>query len=236
MRATALVIIGVLALAACGDDDATQSSEYKALLAERDELAADLDDATELEQQLAEAQANLEAAEQSVQELQTELDTAAAAADEDADEAASIRTSFVDFLSLVMSQSGGPEAVDAGDADCIAEAIVDDPEARSAFPILLSYDQSVEMLEASTALARAFESCGLDIGDFAAPDVLEGNAYGDNPTLDALYDSCAAGDGAACDELYWSSSVDTEYEQFAVTCGNRFGSAEEAPLECAGNI
>jgi RNAse (barnase) inhibitor barstar len=43
--------------------------------------------------------------------------------------------------------------------------------------------------------------------------------YGDDPELDALWDACAAGDLAACDELYFSSGIGTEYEEFGETCG-----------------
>jgi hypothetical protein len=45
--------------------------------------------------------------------------------------------------------------------------------------------------------------------------------YGSDPTLDALWDSCEGGDWQACDDLYWNSSIDSEYETFADTCGNR---------------
>ena len=45
-------------------------------------------------------------------------------------------------------------------------------------------------------------------------------AYGDDPRLDALYDSCAAGDMVACDDLYWESPIDSDYEAFALTCGD----------------
>lgn len=47
------------------------------------------------------------------------------------------------------------------------------------------------------------------------------NAYGDDPQLDALWDACAAGEGKACDDLYHAAPVDSEYEEFGYTCGNR---------------
>lgn len=52
-------------------------------------------------------------------------------------------------------------------------------------------------------------------------------SYGDDTTLDALWDACAGGDGTACDELWESSPVGSEYEEFGVTCGNR-----PAVLDC----
>lgn len=47
-----------------------------------------------------------------------------------------------------------------------------------------------------------------------------GGSYGDDPTLDALYDACAAGDMVACDDLYWDSPLGSDYEAFAATCGD----------------
>jgi hypothetical protein len=46
-------------------------------------------------------------------------------------------------------------------------------------------------------------------------------AYGDDPQLDSYWDGCQAGDMTACDDLFWNSGFDTEYEAFAETCGGR---------------
>lgn len=43
----------------------------------------------------------------------------------------------------------------------------------------------------------------------------DGDRYGDDPDLDALQDSCLAGDDDACDELYLEAPVDSEYERIA---------------------
>lgn len=53
-------------------------------------------------------------------------------------------------------------------------------------------------------------------GDF---EFTSGETYGDNAELDALWDSCAAGDMAACDDLYFESPLGSEYEEFGDTCG-----------------
>jgi hypothetical protein len=45
--------------------------------------------------------------------------------------------------------------------------------------------------------------------------------YGDDPGLDALWDACAAGEGKACDDLYHAAPIDSEYENFGYTCGDR---------------
>lgn len=63
----------------------------------------------------------------------------------------------------------------------------------------------------------------------------EGSSYGDDATLDALWDACEAGDGEACDDLYWGSPIGSEYEAFGNTCGERF-SEDDAPFSCADEI
>ncbi len=45
--------------------------------------------------------------------------------------------------------------------------------------------------------------------------------YGDDPALDQLWDQCEDGSGAACDELFNTSPLDSGYEQFGLTCGDR---------------
>jgi hypothetical protein len=57
--------------------------------------------------------------------------------------------------------------------------------------------------------------------------------YGDDATLDQLWDSCAAGDGQACDDLYSQAPIGSEYEQFGDTCGDRF---EPGSVVCAQEL
>ena len=45
--------------------------------------------------------------------------------------------------------------------------------------------------------------------------------FGDDLYLDRLYTQCADGDDQACDDLYWVSPYDSEYLDFASTCGGR---------------
>jgi hypothetical protein len=44
---------------------------------------------------------------------------------------------------------------------------------------------------------------------------------GDDATLDALWDQCAAGFGQACDDLFDRAGIGTDYEDFGATCGHR---------------
>lgn len=57
-------------------------------------------------------------------------------------------------------------------------------------------------------------------GEVPAP-TLEPIGLGTDPELDALAQSCHAGDLASCDELYRSSEPDTAYRTFGDTCAGR---------------
>ena len=62
--------------------------------------------------------------------------------------------------------------------------------------------------------------CVDELGSGAVPS--EPNAFGDDPTLDALYTACTAENWQACDDLYMQSGVGTEYEAYGDTCGNKY--------------
>jgi hypothetical protein len=55
--------------------------------------------------------------------------------------------------------------------------------------------------------------------------------YGDDPRLDALWDSCERGAMRACDRLFEESPLFSEYEEFGLSCGGRDGLA----ITCAGS-
>jgi hypothetical protein len=59
----------------------------------------------------------------------------------------------------------------------------------------------------------------------------EAFTYGDDIHLDELWDDCEAGNGEACDLLYETAPYGSDYEEFGLTCGNRFTIAD-APV-CA---
>lgn len=46
-------------------------------------------------------------------------------------------------------------------------------------------------------------------------------SYGSDPVLDTLWDLCELGEPDACEDLYWESPIGSEYEHFAMTCGER---------------
>ncbi|MGC5627619.1 hypothetical protein ACPYO6_05155 [Georgenia sp. Z1344] len=59
--------------------------------------------------------------------------------------------------------------------------------------------------------------------------------YGDWLPLDRLWDDCAAGDGAACDELFVESPMQSDYERFGSSCGDRFPGATRACVDLMEN-
>lgn len=56
-------------------------------------------------------------------------------------------------------------------------------------------------------------------GEDPTTDSVSAGAYGSDRELDMLYDQCQSGMMASCDELFISSPVGSEYEEFAMTCG-----------------
>lgn len=52
---------------------------------------------------------------------------------------------------------------------------------------------------------------------------------GNDPVLDQLADRCANGDFGACDDLFWQSPLDSDYEDFGARCGDR---NERAANQC----
>ncbi|MEM9564852.1 MAG: hypothetical protein AAGA93_19675 [Actinomycetota bacterium] len=45
--------------------------------------------------------------------------------------------------------------------------------------------------------------------------------FGDDVVLDGLWSACEAGDGEACDRLFETGPVGSDYEAFGLTCGDR---------------
>lgn len=72
--------------------------------------------------------------------------------------------------------------------------------------------------------------CGTELsGGYDLPPVtyIDAQEYGDDATLDQLWDWCEAGDDGSCDSLWWQSNSDSAYEAFAADCGGRGGSDGE---------
>lgn len=54
--------------------------------------------------------------------------------------------------------------------------------------------------------------------------------YGDDASLDRMWDACERGDMGACDRLYDESPLFSDYEDFGFTCGGR----TTGELSCTG--
>jgi hypothetical protein len=67
----------------------------------------------------------------------------------------------------------------------------------------------------------------LVVAGIVALSTFGGEAYGDDPALDALWDACEAGDAQACDDLYMDSPLGSEYEEFGGSCGGRFPGTDQ---------
>jgi hypothetical protein len=74
-----------------------------------------------------------------------------------------------------------------------------------------------------------------DGGDDSDPSG-EPDSYGDDETLDALWDACEDGDGQACDDLFFDSPVGSEYEEFGKTCGGRLEGLDAETEYCVDAI
>jgi hypothetical protein len=205
-------------------DDAEQA------LTESRSAQADAEDRADVaEARATEAEAARDESAARATEAETRTADAEAARDEAVEAEADYADAVADFLAF--STATGL-AVDEADAACIADAVVDAVGPRT---LDLLVDGTGEL---GDALVDAAEDCGVDPADFepVGDSPLEpGTRYGDNPVLDALYDQCEAGDGAACDQLFKQSEIGSEYELFGFTCGGRFEEAE-APEVCEGTI
>lgn len=120
-----------------------------------------------------------------------------------------------------------------------AIALAEDDDLEGAFELLTDPGDEERLAEIADDLG--LEVCG---GDDETTDTTvdttdvggdEPFTYGDDDTLDALWDDCDDGDGEACDDLFYDSPVDSEYEEFGNTCGGRFA-LDEVPLSCADEI
>src|SRR5690606_30899293 len=55
----------------------------------------------------------------------------------------------------------------------------------------------------------------------ATPPPLDDPQIDDDPTLETYAQGCYDGDMVACDDLYWSTDIGSELEEYAMSCGGR---------------
>lgn len=71
------------------------------------------------------------------------------------------------------------------------------------------------------AAVMFFRTVANELDDVLPTSNSDAYTYGDDATLDGLWDACEGGDMEACDNLFRESPLGSEYEDFGNTCGNR---------------
>jgi len=112
-----------------------------------------------------------------------------------------------------------------------ADTYGDDPELDALWDdCAAGDDMACDDLWLTAPFGSDYESFGSTCGERESSDQFGGcstpETYGDDPELDALWDDCAAGDYAACDDLWLTAPFGSDYESFGSTCGERESSGQ----------
>ncbi|MEQ8841669.1 MAG: hypothetical protein RIB98_11860 [Acidimicrobiales bacterium] len=91
----------------------------------------------------------------------------------------------------------------------------------------------IEQMAADDPVAAAADCLEDEAGD-TDPNAAAVDTYGDDRTLDLLWDACDDGNNQACDELYNSAPIDSGYLEFARTCGGRL--PDSVGLRCFADL
>ena len=217
--------VAAFALVLYRQEASARDDAERALAESRSALADAENRADDAEAQATEVGAELAGAEAALAQSEARAAEAEAARDEGEAGVADYEAAMSELLATATI---GGLGLSGSDTDCIAEAMVGEfgPDAAD-----IAY--SGLTIDSNDAVRTAAETCGVDPATFENLLPQLGDSYGDNEVLDALYDVCATGDGAACDSLFLQSQVGTEYETFGFTCGGRFAEAD-APGFCDG--
>ena len=134
---------------------------------------------------------------------------------------------------ILVSELGIPQE----EALCIGQNTSGDTYALFAQSIITPSDEiSEEIEEALIEFLEIATECGIDLLDAADSIDEEAYTYGDDPTLDALWESCLNSSGTsnreACDELYWNSPSGSEYEALGACLEAIWGEWDTTLGEC----
>jgi hypothetical protein len=99
--------------------------------------------------------------------------------------------------------------------DELGDAAIEPPAPVAGVDPELLAGIAVDCVDPARLVASGLDTTSLTV----APG--EPAVYGDDPALDALWDACAFGDGVACDDLFHSAPLGSDYEQFGNSCGGR---------------
>ena len=128
---------------------------------------------------------------------------------------------------------GTGSGVDAAAEDATTPSLPDESAAAEAGGLSARWSASPTWRKWLIGAAAAIIIAGVGLGIgllLGGGDGDEPYSYGDDETLDWLWDRCAEGDMVACDELYDEAPYDTEYSFIGETCGERFYGQGECAL------
>ena len=138
------------------------------------------------------------------------------------------RTTFdrAGAVQRVMTDSAG--RISQSDAECYVDRVADEVGSKYLAAGARPPDAVIARLTSIRVDCIGVANLGQPSGGTGSTDVVPstemGNLprrVGDDASLDALYQQCAAGVGQACDDLFDRSPVGSDYESFAVSCGGR---------------
>ena len=124
-------------------------------------------------------------------------------------------------------RQGGGQWCDAGAVPASANTYGDDPVLDGLWDAcaagdMLACDDLYTRAPAGSEYEWYGDSCGWRTNGadwcYTAATVAP-YTYGDDSALDWMWDMCAIGDWASCDQLYVDSPAGSEYERFGDTCG-----------------
>lgn len=130
------------------------------------------------------------------------------------------------------------EVIALGQSDAVAACVVgllEDFQSNLTVPNDSQPALDLDAPQVQEALESCQQASDLLAAELAPPEDLAFDPgplnYGDDRVLDALWDSCEAGEGEACDELWSTAPIGSAYEAYGVTCGERF-----EVLDCAAEM
>jgi hypothetical protein len=128
--------------------------------------------------------------------------------------------------------SSEPSAPSTPNEPALPERYGDDAELDRLWDACKAGDwQACDSLYFDAPFDSRYEAFGATCGDRTPADggacewemYVEPETYGDDASLDRLWDGCKAGDWDACDSLYFEAPYRSRYETFGSTCGDRVG-------------
>jgi branched-chain amino acid transport system substrate-binding protein len=134
---------------------------------------------------------------------------------------------------ILVSELGIPQEA----ALCIGENTTGDTYGLFAQSVITPSDEISEEIQAALIeFLDIADGCGIDLLNTPGPSSQEPFTYGDDPALDALWESClngsASGNREACSDLFYEAPIDSEYEAFGGCLDQIWGEWDTTLGEC----